>query len=131
MNLAPLFSAPFAVQVHVYAAVGAALIALVQFVGRKGATTHRVLGWTWAGLMLLTAVSSIFIVDVANLRPTALILILSALVMVQVPLAVRAARRHAVVEHRSRMTWLTVGALLIAGGFTLLPGRLMHAVIFG
>jgi len=24
-----------------------------------------------------------------------------------------------------------MGALVIAGGFTLLPGRIMHAVVFG
>jgi uncharacterized membrane protein len=29
------------------------------------------------------------------------------------------------------MVGLFVGALLIAGAFTLLPGRIMHAVAFG
>jgi uncharacterized membrane protein len=41
------------------------------------------------------------------------------------------ARRHQVDRHRSAMTKIFVGALVIAGLFTLLPGRIMHAVVFG
>jgi uncharacterized membrane protein len=29
------------------------------------------------------------------------------------------------------MGMLFTGALVVAGGFTLLPGRIMHAVVFG
>jgi len=47
------------------------------------------------------------------------------------PLAVLRARRHEVARHRSAMIALFTGALVIAGAFTLLPGRIMHAVLFG
>jgi uncharacterized membrane protein len=33
--------------------------------------------------------------------------------------------------HRSAMLGLFLGALVIAGLFTLVPGRIMHAVVFG
>jgi len=33
--------------------------------------------------------------------------------------------------HRNSMVGLFVGALVIAGAFTFLPGRIMHAVVFG
>jgi uncharacterized membrane protein len=39
--------------------------------------------------------------------------------------------RHRVRRHRSAMIWLFAGALLIAGIFTLTPGRIMHDVLFG
>jgi len=47
------------------------------------------------------------------------------------PLAVINARRHRVDAHRKAMTMMFTGALVIAGLFTLLPGRVMHAVVFG
>jgi len=47
------------------------------------------------------------------------------------PLAVWAARRHQVAAHRRAMIMLFAGALVIAGLFTLLPGRVMHKVVFG
>jgi uncharacterized membrane protein len=131
LSVAPLLASPLAIQVHVFAALAAFIIGCVQMLGRKGVTTHRVLGWSWVILMLIVAASSFWIVDFRNLKPTALILALSALVLVQVPLGVRAARAHQVEAHRKTMQGLFLGALLIAGVFTLLPGRLMHQVLFG
>jgi uncharacterized membrane protein len=34
-------------------------------------------------------------------------------------------------RHRNAMIAIFVGALVIAGLFTLMPGRVMHAVAFG
>jgi uncharacterized membrane protein len=47
------------------------------------------------------------------------------------PLAVLHARKHRVVNHRNAMISIFVGALIIAGAFTFLPGRVMHAIAFG
>ena len=47
------------------------------------------------------------------------------------PLAVLAAHRHNVGNHRRRMIALFVGGLVIAGAFTFVPGRIMHAVAVG
>jgi uncharacterized membrane protein len=47
------------------------------------------------------------------------------------PLAVWRAHTHRVAEHRRIMIGLFSGALVIAGLFTLLPGRIMRAVVFG
>jgi uncharacterized membrane protein len=131
MNTAPLFASSLAIQIHVAAACGAFLVGLSQFIGKKGRTTHRVLGWSWVSLMMVTALSAFWIVDYRNPSPTALILILSVAVLIQVPLAVRAARRHNIQGHKRAMAWLYVNAVLVAGAFTLLPGRVMHRVIFG
>jgi len=56
--------------------------------------------------------------------------LLSILVLVTLPLAVLHARRHDIAQHRIAMLMLFTGALVIAGGFTFLPGRIMHAVVF-
>jgi uncharacterized membrane protein len=50
--------------------------------------------------------------------------------LVTLPLAVLHARRHDIAQHRIAMLMLFTGALVIAGGFTFLPGRIMHAVVF-
>jgi len=47
------------------------------------------------------------------------------------PLAVLHARRHSVDRHRRAMIGIFTGALVIAGAFTFLPGRIMHAAAFG
>jgi uncharacterized membrane protein len=47
-----------------------------------------------------------------------------------VPIALLAARRHNVTKHRSIMISVFVGGLLVAGFFTLMPGRIMHDVVF-
>ncbi len=131
MNTGPLFASSLAIQIHVFAACGAFLIGLAQFIGKKGRTAHRVLGWVWAVLMILAALSSFWIVDYRNPTPTALILILSVVVLIQVPLTVRYARRHEVKRHKTFMTWLYINALIVAGVFAFLPGRLMYRTAFG
>ena len=55
----------------------------------------------------------------------------SAEPMVMLPLAVRHAHRHDVAQHRRGMISLFIGALVVAGLFTFLSGRIMHAVVFG
>ena len=47
------------------------------------------------------------------------------------PLAIWRAHQHRVVDHRRAMIAIFSGALVVAGLFTLLPGRIMHAVVFG
>jgi uncharacterized membrane protein len=47
------------------------------------------------------------------------------------PIAVLHARRHRIAQHRFAMISIFVGALVIAGLFTFLPGRIMHAVASG
>ena len=41
------------------------------------------------------------------------------------------ARRHNVSGHKKAMISIFFGALVVAGLFTFLPGRIMHAVVFG
>jgi uncharacterized membrane protein len=50
---------------------------------------------------------------------------------VVLPLGVWRAHQHDVVGHRRIMVLIFTGALVIAGLFTLVPGRIMHSVLFG
>jgi uncharacterized membrane protein len=131
MDVSALTGAPVTIQVHAYAALGAFALGVVQLAGVKGTTQHRVLGYTWAALMLIVAVSSFWIHGMAVWGPWGPIHLLSILSLVMLPLAIWHARRHAVRSHRYTMIGLFSGALVIAGLFTLLPGRIMHKVLFG
>jgi len=131
MTLAPLLEAAPAIPLHAFAAMGAFLLGLVQFAAPKGTLPHRTIGFVWIGLMLVVAASSFWINQLRVVGPWSPIHLLSIFTLAMVPLAVWKAHTHQVAAHRRIMISLFVGALLIAGLFTLLPGRIMHKVIFG
>jgi uncharacterized membrane protein len=131
MTLAPLLAAPAVIQVHAFAAMGAFGLGVVQLAGPKGTIPHRAVGWAWLALMLTIAVSSFFIHTIRLWGPFSPIHLLSLFTLAVLPLAVWAAHRHDVRRHRQAMIGLFVGALVIAGLLTLLPGRIMSAVVFG
>ncbi len=131
MNLAPLTNAPLPIQLHAYAAMAAFLLGVVQLAGVKGTTRHRALGYTWAGLMLFVAISSFWIHDLRVWGPWSPIHLLSIFSLTMVPIGVWHARRHAVQRHRFTMIGIFSGALVIAGLFTFVPGRIMYKTLFG
>ena len=131
MALDLLLAAPLVVQVHAFAAMAALVLGIVQFAAPKGTLPHRTLGYTWVGLMLLVAASSFAIRGRGQWGGFSAIHLLSILVLVLLPLAVLAVRRHHVATHSRAMIGLFAGALIVAGAFTLLPGRIMHRVVFG
>jgi uncharacterized membrane protein len=131
MTLKPLLEAAPATQAHAFAALAAFALGAIQLAAPKGTLPHRTVGWTWVALMLVVCISSFFIHNMRMWGEWSPIHLLSVFTLIVLPLAVMAARRHMVERHRWRMLGLFAGALVIAGVFTLLPGRIMHAVVFG
>jgi uncharacterized membrane protein len=131
MNLAPLTSAPLSVQLHAYAALSAFVLGLVQLMRLKGTTSHRALGYVWVGLMVIVAVSAFWIHELRLWGPWSPIHLLSIFTLAMLPLGLWHARSHNVRGHKLTMLGLFGGALVIAGLFTLVPGRLLHRVVFG
>ncbi|WP_315756622.1 MULTISPECIES: DUF2306 domain-containing protein [unclassified Bradyrhizobium] len=131
MNFAPLLAAEPAVLLHAVAAMTAFALGLVQFAAPKGTLPHRTIGWVWVALMVAVAASSFWIHTIRLVGPWSPIHLLSLYTLAVLPLAVWAAHRHRVAAHRRAMITLFSGALVIAGLFTLLPGRIMHKVVFG
>lgn len=131
MSFAPLLDAPPAIPLHAFAAMAAFVLGLVQFAAPKGTLPHRTIGWIWVALMAVVAASSFWIHQIRLVGPFSPIHLLSIFTLVMLPLAVWRAHAHQVVHHRWMMISIFTGALVIAGLFTLLPGRIMHHVIFG
>lgn len=131
MNLTALTGASAVIQIHTYAALAAFLLGLLQFAGTKGVTLHRLLGYAWAALMLVVAGTAFWIHEIRLLGPWSPIHLLALGTLIAVPAAVLAARRRRTRTHRDAMIGLFVGALVVAGVFTFVPGRIMHALLFG
>src|SRR3954447_11177839 len=126
MNLSPLTNAALPIQLHAYAALGAFVLGAVQLANVKGTTRHRALGYTWAALMFTVAISLFWVHEIRLWGPWSPIHLLSIFTLAMLPLGLWAAHRYAVARHRSTMIGLYLGALVIAGLFTLVPGRIMH-----
>jgi uncharacterized membrane protein len=120
--------APHAVViVHMTAALCAMGLGAVQLARVKGTPGHRVLGWTWVVLMLTVAVTSLWIPAFLHFT---WIHLFTLLVLVSLPLALLKIRRGDVVGHARAMRSLYVGGLVIAGVFTLMPGRLLGNLLW-
>ncbi|HXM30987.1 MAG TPA: DUF2306 domain-containing protein [Xanthobacteraceae bacterium] len=130
MSLEPLLSASPAIQLHAFAAMSAFVLGLVQLAAPKGTLPHRTLGGIWVAIMFVVATSSFFIHQLRIWGPWSPIHLLSIFTLVMLPLGVWRAHNHQVQRHRRIMISLFFGALVIAGLFTLMPGRIMHAVVF-
>lgn len=131
MNLAPLLHASPAIQLHAFAAMAAFAIGIVQLAAPKGTLPHRIVGSVWVALMAAVCISAFFIHELRIWGDWSPIHLLAISTLVALPLAVRQAHRHEVDKHRRAMLALFLGALVIAGFFTFMPGRIMHAVVFG
>ena len=116
--------------------LAAALLALVAggfvMARRKGTPLHRLLGWSFVVLMAVAALSSAFIRDthLPNIAGYTPIHVLTALTLVALPRGLWQIRRGDVRGHRQTMKALFVGGCLVAGLFTLLPGRFLGNLLW-
>ena len=135
MTLAPLLAAPFAVKLHVFTVVPAFFLGTwLIFFSRKGARRHRAIGYVYLSLMTITAITVLWIhqipaIDIVyGFGP---IHIFSLVTLSGVVGALRGAWTHNIKMHRRSMLGVYIGGLLMAGSFAFLPGRIMHAMVFG
>ncbi len=117
---------------HLVTALAALLIGLLVLLRRKGTASHRAWGWAWVALMGSTALASAFMRDyqLPNLAGITPIHAFTALVAVQLPRGVWFIRRGNVVGHRKTMRGLYIGGCVVAGIFTLLPGRFLGRLLW-
>ncbi|MEH6519674.1 DUF2306 domain-containing protein [Sulfitobacter sp.] len=131
MNFSPFANASLVIQIHTLLALGAVALTVGIFSLRKGSPLHRTMGWAWVLMMAVVALSSFWINELRVVGPFSPIHLLSILTLWTLVRGVTAARGHHVKDHKRQMKTLVFGALITAGAFTFLPGRLMHAVFLG
>ena len=131
-RLATLLDRHPLVFLHLVCALGALALGGWLLVGRKGSAAHRSGGWAWVLLMATAAISAAFIRDyrLPNLAGFTPIHGFVVIVAWQLPRAVAFARRGDIAAHRRAMRGLYQGGCLLAGIFTLLPGRFLGAMLW-
>ena len=131
MQLTPLIA------IHMTAALLAVVTGPVALWARKGTTQrprlHRAFGYAWVTLMVVTAVSAIFIRDwnLPNLAGFTPIHLLVPVTLVGLVGAFWFLAKGNINGHRKTMQRLYFGACVVAGGFTLLPGRYLGGLLWG
>lgn len=121
-----------AIWVHLICVAVALAIGGYVLARRKGDRLHRILGRVWVALMFVGALSS-FLIREINDGGFSPIHVLSAYTLFSISMGVWAIRRtpKRVKAHRASMQSLYATGLLIAGGFTFLPERLLGRLTFG
>ena len=125
------------IAVHFTAAVGALVLGPVVLWARQGRTQrptlHRALGYAWVTLIVLTALSAVFIRDfkLPNVSGYTPVHLLVPSTLIALALAFYRLARRDIAGHRRVMQWTYIAACLVAGGFTLLPSRYLGQMLWG
>lgn len=140
MTLQPVLNAPWPVILHFFTVVPAFFLgAWLLLASTKGSRPHRSVGVSYLVLMSITAASTLLIsappawphVDLGHGMRLSFIHLFIPLTASGVYNGIARVRRGDITGHRRAMIRLFVGALVIAGVLAFMPGRIMHAVVFG
>lgn len=117
---------------HLLLAIGALALGALILLRRKGTGVHRALGWGWVALMGGTALTSAFIRDyhLPNIAGVTPIHFFTAMVAISLPRGIWQIRHGQVDAHRKTMRGMYIGGCLVAGMFTLLPGRFLGNLLW-
>ncbi len=125
------------VAIHLASALGAVVTGPIALWARKGSTQrpklHRAFGYVWVTLMTVTAISALFIPAqvgrlVGDFGP---IHALSIVTLAMLALSFWFLARGNITGHRKTMQNLYFGACVVAGAFTLAPGRFLGNLVWG
>ncbi len=119
-----------AILLHLLTVIPSVPLGMAMLVMRKGDRRHRWMGRLWMALMAITAASTFFITQTQP-GQFSLIHILSVVTLIAAPRAIHAARTGRIERHKRGVILLYFLALMTAGAFTFLPGRLMYQWAFG
>ena len=131
MDLSPVIA------VHMTAALGALATGPVALWARRAGAArprlHRAFGYAWVTLMLVAALSAMFIRDfqLPNLAGFSPIHLLVPFTLAGLARAFHQVAHGNVAGHRRTMQGLYVGACLVAGAFALLPQRYLGQQLWG
>ena len=124
------------IAVHMSAAMTAVLLGPFALWARLGRITrprlHRALGYAWVTCMIAAALSAMFIRDfnLPNIVGYTPIHLLVPLTFFSLYRAFVYLLQGNFQGHRKSMQWLYFNACIVAGAFTLLPGRYLGHLIW-
>lgn len=121
---------------HMSLALTAVAIGPVSLWARMGTQLrpklHRIFGYAWVTCMLGAAITGLFIrnfrsPNVMGYTPVHLLIPLTLFTLYR---AFRSLTAGNVAGHRQHMQWLYFSACIVAGAFTLLPGRYLGNLVW-
>ena len=122
---------------HALPGLLAVILGSIVLLSKKGTKTHKRRGYIWLGLMLLLSLTAIFIKEI-NPGSYSLIHLLIPWTIFSIIFGIYAIKKFKVTKnkvwrnlHQWTMIGLFFGALVIAGAFTLMPGRMLNEIMFG
>ncbi|WP_260482280.1 DUF2306 domain-containing protein [Sphingomicrobium flavum] len=118
-----------ALTIHLLTAVPAIPLGAYVLLSKKGDAGHKLLGRIWLTLMGITAFSTIWIrhINDGNFSWIHLFVILT---FIAIPQSIMHAKRGDIVRHKKGLLGFYIGALVIAGITSFLPGRTMWQWVF-
>lgn len=122
------------VYLHLATVVPSVFIGGYLLIRRKGSPIHKTLGKFYMLCMAGTALIALMLpaqVGPALWGHFGWLHSLCLVTLISVVLAYLGVRNGNIRVHKTSMVGLYCGGILIAGGFTLMPGRLLHSWVFG
>lgn len=119
---------------HLLTVIPCVFLGLFIFLSKKGTRLHKTVGRIYMYLMFTTAIIALFLpafVGPSLFGHFGFIHLFCVLVIYSVPTSILAAKRGQIKKHKVKVISMYVGALLIAGAFTFMPGRFMYELFFG
>ena len=112
-------------------------LGLFIFLTKKGTKQHKMLGRIWVIFLIIVSLTAIFIQTI-NPGQYSWIHLLIPFTLVSLIYSIWNIKKYKKTKierykysHMYSMIGVYVGALLIAGAFTLMPGRFFHHILFG
>ena len=124
-----LFNETHPIPIHAIKAMIAIILVGIQLSMKKGGTIHKLLGRIWVALMLIVAITSFFIHETKMWGDYSPIHLLSLWTIFILGVGGYYARARNIKRHKQTMIALYFFALIVAGFFTLMPGRIMHQIL--
>ncbi len=126
-----LFAEAPPIPLHALAALLAVILGGIQLAMKKGTRLHKALGWIWTVIMAIVAITSFFIHEIKLWGQYSPIHLLSLWTLISLGLAIYFAKTGKIKRHKQVMVALYGFGLILTGFFTMMPGRVMHQIIFG
>ena len=127
----------FVIYAHIALALVAVPVGAFIFLAKKGTAQHKLVGRVWVVILLIVSLSAILIQEI-NPEEYSLIHLLIPWIIGSLVYSIWNIKRFKKTRHikyrqahMDSMIGVYIGALLVAGAFTLLPGRFLYGVFFG
>lgn len=115
------------IYVHLLAVIPSIVLGAVNLSLKKGTAVHKTIGRIWAVLMLITAISSLFITPAGSFT---WLHIFSIVIIVCIPAGVIAVRKGNIKRHTRCMMGAYLGTVISAYFAVVTPGRFLNDVFF-